>query len=118
VAPGSGANSNGVVLDAGSGKEHYAGRSGGPIWATPLAAGDRIYLFGRDGATTVLRRGPEYQVLAECRVWPEATPAAEVAGPPGKKAQVVPAGSVLYAAAAAGKKLLIRSGDRLYCVGD
>ncbi len=34
------------------------------IYASPVAAKDRIYITGREGATVVLRHGPEFEVLA------------------------------------------------------
>jgi len=34
------------------------------IYASPVAAQDRIYITGREGATVVLRHGPEFEVLA------------------------------------------------------
>ncbi len=34
------------------------------IYASPVAAKDRVYITGREGATVVLRHGPEFEVLA------------------------------------------------------
>lgn len=64
-------NRAGVVYcyDATTGKNHYAKRTSGVCWVTPVGMGDRIYLFGKDGMTTVLATGPEYQVLAENMLW-------------------------------------------------
>lgn len=54
-------------FDVHSGHRHY-----GPVrieglrnvYASPLGAADRIYIAGREGATAVLRHGPEFEVLA------------------------------------------------------
>lgn len=64
-------NRAGVVYcyDAATGKNYYAKRTSGVCWATPVGMGDRIYLFGKDGMTTVLAVGPEYRVLAENMLW-------------------------------------------------
>ncbi len=64
-------NRAGVVYcyDAETGKQHYAKRSSGICWVTPVGMRDRLYLFGKDGVTTVLEVGPEYKVLAENMLW-------------------------------------------------
>jgi outer membrane protein assembly factor BamB len=54
-------------LDARSGEKVY-----GPerieairgVYASPVAAKDRIYIAGRDGKTVVLRGGPKFEILA------------------------------------------------------
>jgi outer membrane protein assembly factor BamB len=46
------------VIDA----ERIPGISG--IYASPVAAGDRIYVLGRDGTTVVMKNGPALEVLA------------------------------------------------------
>ena len=60
-----------TALDAATGEVHYGperlpGIDG--AYASPVAAGDRIYFPGRDGTTVVLAAGPEYRVLAENRL--------------------------------------------------
>jgi outer membrane protein assembly factor BamB len=34
------------------------------VYASPVSAGDRVYVLGREGACTVLRKGPKPEVLA------------------------------------------------------
>lgn len=41
----------------------------GQCWATPIAIGNRVYFFGKDGTTTVLNAGPEFDVVAENNLW-------------------------------------------------
>lgn len=54
-------------FDAKTGKPHYdrqrmdAVRN---IYASPVAARDRVYFVSREGSTLILKHGPEYQVLA------------------------------------------------------
>ena len=64
-------NRAGVVYcyDAATGKNLYTKRTNGVCWTTPVGLGDRVYLFGKDGMTTVLAAGPEHQVLAENMLW-------------------------------------------------
>lgn len=61
-------------LDATTGEQQYAHRFGHPCWAQPIAAGDRIYLFGKDGVTTVISAGPEFKSLSTNRLWNLDTP--------------------------------------------
>ena len=103
--------------DAENGKERWAERAGRSVWATPLAAGNRVYLFGRDGTTTVIRAGKEFEVLAR-NVLFESDGATEDTGTSGAEALPTPGASVLYAAAVAGKRIIIRTGDRVYCVAE
>lgn len=55
-------NNVGVLycLDSTTGEPHYTERLGSPCWATPIVSGDRIYFFGKDGTTHVLKTGPEF----------------------------------------------------------
>jgi outer membrane protein assembly factor BamB len=34
------------------------------VYASPVCAGDRIYVLGREGVCTVLKKGPKFEVLA------------------------------------------------------
>ncbi len=51
-------------LDLKTGEERWRARLGGEVWASPLAAGDRIYFFGVDGKTFVMRAGAKMGQLA------------------------------------------------------
>jgi outer membrane protein assembly factor BamB len=54
-------------FDARTGTRHYGpARLPGVanVYASPLGADGRIYVAGRDGATVVVKRGPEFAVLA------------------------------------------------------
>ncbi len=108
-------NRSGVVycLKLETGEELYAKRAGASNWATPIGVDERVYLFGKDGTTTVIAAGEEFQELATNPLWgtdekPEgqARPRMSFGGP------------VLYAAAIVDNDVILRRGDRLYRVGD
>ncbi len=122
-------NSSGVIfcLDAETGKELYSKRLPcGQCWATPIIAGSRIYVFGKDGATTVLQAGSEYTELSEAnRLWVAAEPAAEKVpaatgqqepDPNRRRAMANGSGPIQYAAVAVPGMIIVRSGDTLFAV--
>lgn len=105
-------------IDAETGEEVYAERLAGAVWATPLAVGNRIYFAGQSGTTSVVQAGREPRKLAQNRLWPD-TPQAEATDAAGSErghtsAQQPP--QVQYAIAAVPGRLLIRTGDTLYCI--
>ncbi len=104
-------NRSGVlyVLDLETGDEQAVKRTASSIWATPMAVGPLVYLFGKDGTTTVLDARKKLAVVAENSLWAE-TAAPTTGGP-------AFGGHVLYAAAASDSTLVLRRGDRLYAVG-
>lgn len=122
-------NKTGVLycLDAKTGEVKYSERLKQTIWATPLGSGDRVCFFGKGGLVTVIAAGPKFKVLAETEVWgkekkPESAPPAPAAPAEGQPATKTgregpeASGPVLYGVAVAGDRLLLRRGDRLYCV--
>ena len=64
-------NKAGVVFcyNAETGEKHYSKRIEQGCWATPVAIGDRLYVFGKDGLTTVLAAGPEFNVISKNQLW-------------------------------------------------
>lgn len=128
-------------LNARTGEPRYVERLEDEIWATPIAAGDRIYFFGKKGITIVLKSGAEFEKLAVNRLWTPEEYAARLAaarkeaekkfpppsekGPPG--GPVVPpeerqairyatVGDVVYAAAAVDGTFLVRTGTELIVI--
>ncbi len=92
---------NGVLscFDAVTGKVHYEGQrlegiTG--IYASPVAAGDRVYVLGRNGLCLVLKNGPALEVLARNKI-DDKTDAS---------------------IALAGKELFIRGQRALYCIAE
>lgn len=102
-------NRTGVIycLDLETGEQKYASRTPGSIWATPIVIGDSLYLFGKNGTTTVISTGPKYEVIAENNLW-EAEPA--------KEGQPAFQGPVLYAASLTNSQLILRRGDRIFAI--
>ena len=96
-------------LDLKTGEKVSAGRiDAGGIWATPIVSGDKLYIFGYKGTTSVvsLADGKE---IASNRCWDATGPGGKTPGFGG--------GNVLYAAAIAGDRLIIRRGDKMYAIG-
>ncbi|MCA9048070.1 MAG: PQQ-binding-like beta-propeller repeat protein, partial [Planctomycetaceae bacterium] len=60
-------NNVGVLycFNAETGETVYTKRSGQLCWATPLGLGDHVYLFGKDGLTTVIAAGPDFKVITK-----------------------------------------------------
>jgi outer membrane protein assembly factor BamB len=58
-------NRSGVLTcgDAATGQLHWRLRLKGRFWATPLAAGDRLYLVNSDGLAQVVGLGPKGKVI-------------------------------------------------------
>ena len=106
-------NRVGVVtcLDADTGEQKFEQRLPESIWATPLGVGDRVYFFGKDGTTTVLDADGRFDVLATNRLW-----TAEEKDDEGGRGGGNFGGRTQYGVAVAGDRLLVRTGDVLYCV--
>lgn len=102
-------NQVGVVYgyDLKSGKELFDERIAAPCWATPVAAGKHVYLFGKDGTTTVLKPGKEFEILAENRLWDEAKASGEEES-----------GPTVTGVAAANGAFYVRIGSKLFKVAD
>lgn len=66
-------------LNARTGEEFHDERLNTTCWATPVAAGDHLYFFSRDGMTAVVEAGPKYSVVAVNRLWSDADHKARVA---------------------------------------
>ncbi|MDW8224263.1 MAG: PQQ-binding-like beta-propeller repeat protein, partial [Gemmatales bacterium] len=58
-----------TAYDVRTGKELFSERTKESCWATPLGVDNRVYFFGKDGTTTVIRAGPRFEVLAVNRLW-------------------------------------------------
>jgi len=91
-------NDTGAVscLDALTGQLLWRGRAPGMQMASPVYAAGRLYFFGRDGRTTVLRAGRQLEKLAENRL----------------------EGLVSASPAFAGNTILLRTDTHLYCIGN
>lgn len=105
-----------------TGEPVYTGRVAQAPWATPLGAGDRLYVFGKDGLTTVLASGNEFRVLAENRLWdpdsiqPDQTIVDRETDPRRKAAAAMHALPEVMGVAAINGTLLVRTGSKLHCL--
>jgi outer membrane protein assembly factor BamB len=84
-------------LDLKTGEERWRARLDGEVWASPLAAGDRIYFFGVNGKTFVMRAGAKMEQMAMN----------ELSGV-----------ERVYGVAAVDRALLLRSGRKLIKLGE
>lgn len=137
-------NKTGIVfcLDLKTGEECYSERLDNQVWASPVAAGDKIYFFGKDGVTTVLKAGPKFEKLASNRLWSsvdyEARKEAEkkkvaektpkppegkgpAGGPPVPKAELEATrnsavGDIVYGVAVVDGTFYLRTGTELICI--
>lgn len=91
-------------------------------WATPIGVGDQIWLFGKEGLTTVIRTGGSFDVVSENLLWSEENPPVNnlPAADNSSAERAANSGSfsnpVLYGAAAVNGRLVLRSGSQVYCV--
>lgn len=123
--------------DLATGKLCYSARLDGECWATPVAAGDMIYFLGKDGITTLLRAGETHERIASSWLWNEnafvekkslakALPENQVKLPPSspevreqmEEMLVDAVGDVVYGFAISERSLIVRTGNRLYCIRD
>ena len=86
-------------MDAATGNPHYSSQRIDGIsstYASPVAAGGKVYLTGRSGTTVVIEDGPELKVLATNSV--------------GETVDATPA--------PAGDELFIRGQNHLFCIAE
>jgi len=67
-------------LDAKSGELVWKGRLGGDYWASPLAAGGKVYFFSKQGDVSVISASREFELLAKNNFASGFTASAAVAG--------------------------------------
>lgn len=115
-----------TCLDAETGKEVYAERVSGACWAQPIGVGEYLYLFHKDGRTSVIKAGARFESVAGNRLWREDAPPL-----PGRGYEYEPQGPkdprprqpqphyqdpLVYGVAAVDGVFLVRLGTHLYCV--
>lgn len=109
-------------LNAETGEEVYTERLPQSAWATPVGVGDHIYVFGRDGLTTVLAAGPEFKILAENSLWAEDSPPVnnlpetEETDERRKAAAAMFSRPVVYGVAIVDGSIVLRTGSKLFCI--
>ena len=109
-------------LNAQSGEEVFAIRLSGSSWATPIALGEQIFFFGRDGKVDVLSM---VNSMPSVTTWDGLPAPKESSGSTERQVQDQDAvrrrgpmsyGPVVYAATWCGDSFLLRRGSRLYAV--
>jgi outer membrane protein assembly factor BamB len=83
-------------VDGTTGTTLWTERLSGSCWASPIGAAGRVYFFGKDGVTTVAAAGPKFEKLAENRLTVD---------------------DRVYGVAAVPGAFVLRSGEKLICVG-
>lgn len=104
-------NRSGVLfcLDVESGEEKYVQRLGNSLWATPVARGDRLYFFGKEGTLVTASKGPSFRMLAE-------TELLSARQRTGHDDPTSASEATLYGVAVVGNRFLIRFGRTLHCL--
>ncbi|MCU0711919.1 MAG: PQQ-like beta-propeller repeat protein [Pirellula sp.] len=91
-------------------------------WATPVAVGDRIYFFGKEGIVSVIAAGSEFKVLAENELFdpeqlpPESTQLEEESTEERRRASAMFSKPTVYGVAVAGNQFIARIGNQVFCV--
>ena len=56
-------------LSKSTGEPLYMERLGTQCWATPIVSEDRIFFFGKDGKTQIVRSGPKFELIGSNSLW-------------------------------------------------
>lgn len=115
-------NRAGVVfaINLEDGSELFAQRIDQAPWATAIGSQDRVYFFGKDGTTTVIRAGAKFEKLASNSLWnpedlkPDSEASDRENTAERRAAAAMFSGPIQYGVAVSKKSLLIRTGQRLY----
>lgn len=117
-------NRSGVVycLDVRTGQIAYIERIKQSCWATPVGLGEHVYIFGKDGLTTVLAAGDEFKVIAVNELWNEDqlpvnnTPTAEEDTEERRRAAVMFSQPTVYGVAMVNGYIVLRTGSQVFCI--
>ncbi len=91
-------------------------------WATPVGIGDRVYIFGKDGLTTVLASGDKFQVLAENTLWSadkppiNNAPTSEEDTEQKRRAAAMFQRPTVYGVAVVNGSIVVRTGSQMFCI--
>lgn len=117
-------NRTGVLycVDLVTGEQQYAERLDQTAWATPVGIGERIYVFGKEGVTSVVQAGAEFKLLAENKLWTDEkppvnhVPEVEEADEQRRQSQAMFSKPTIYGVAIADSSIVIRTGSQLFCI--
>lgn len=111
-------------LDAATGQLAYTERVKQGCWATPVGLGNRVYIFGKDGLTTVLAAGDEFRVVAENLLWSaDRPPTNHVPSPEDeteerRRSAAIFSRPTVYGVALVDGSIVLRTGSQLFCIRD
>src|SRR4029079_7719668 len=71
---------NAICLDAATGEQLWRERLGAEHRATPLASGDRVYFFGKDGKASIVAAAREFKLISQPELGVEIIASPAVAG--------------------------------------
>ncbi len=110
-------NSVGLLYcyDLKTGKECYAERIDSTCWASPIGAEGKVYFFGRNGVTTVIKSGEKFEKVASNPLWKNEEKPKGKEEPKGGFGEY--GDPILYGAAITEGAIYLRSGNALYKVG-
>jgi outer membrane protein assembly factor BamB len=106
------------------GSELFAQRIDQSPWATAIGSKDRVYFFGKDGTTTVIRAGESFEKLASNQLWdpedlkPDPAAAGREDTAERRAAAAMFSGPIQYGVAVSKDSLLIRTGNRLFRIAN
>ncbi|MFV0446631.1 MAG: PQQ-binding-like beta-propeller repeat protein [Planctomycetaceae bacterium] len=109
-------------LDVQTGAVAYTVRIPQSAWVTPVGVDDRIYVFGKDGLTTVLAAGEEFEVLAENSLWSEdepplnRVPSSEGESDERRQSAAMFSRPTVYGAAIVDGSIVLRTGSQVFCI--
>ena len=109
-------------LNAASGELVYTERAKQGCWATPVGLGDRIYIFGKDGLTSIIAAGNEFKVLAENELWTAEeppvnnVPKTEEKTPERQRSSGMFLKPTVYGVAIVDGSIILRTGSQLFCI--
>jgi outer membrane protein assembly factor BamB len=109
-------------VDMKNGETVFSQRIKQSCWATPIAIGDRIAFFGKEGLVSVIAAGPEFKVLAENELFdpdqlpPETTQLGEETTEERRRASAMFAKPTVYGVAVSGNQFIARIGNQVFCV--
>jgi outer membrane protein assembly factor BamB len=118
-------NRSGLIycFDLETGELNYKERTKQSCWATPVGIGEHVYFFGKDGLTSVIAAGKEFKLLAENETWdpnsivPDTKAGEKEPTEERRRAAASFSGPTQYGCAIANGRIVVRTGDTVYCIG-
>lgn len=109
-------------LDLKSGQVAYLKRLKQSCWATPVGIGNHLYCFGKDGLTTILATGEDFNVIAENQLWNEENPpvnnlpTVQEESEERRNAAARFSQPTVYGVAIVPGYIVLRTGSQLFCI--